>query len=137
MLRIIAEQTRGLNHLEVWNELQTELEHYDIEMQWRLVHRVWDAPDVLGRLRRRLQRVRHFTDVRNGFDFVSDDSDLSERATDSEMRTVSTETLSEGDHEEEAISILDMMNEQMRQAMPARPPSAPSSPRSRSPSQSP
>ena len=123
-------------HTSSQNARRRKPNGHNIEMQWRLVHRVWDSPDVLGRLRRRLQRARHFTTVRYGFDYLSDDSDLSPRATNSEMRAISTETMSEGDREEEAVSILDMMNEQLRLVIPPRRESPPSSPRLRTPSRS-
>ena len=65
----------------ITNELHSELDHYSIEVQWRIVHRVWDASDVLDRLRRSLERARHCTDTRDGFDYLSDDDSMSWKAT--------------------------------------------------------
>ena len=65
----------------ITNELHSELDRYSIDVQWRIVHRVWDAVDVLDRLRRRLERVRLCTDTHDGFDYLSDDDDMSWEAT--------------------------------------------------------
>ena len=69
----------------ITNELHRELDRYSIDVQWRIVHRVWDASDVLDRLRRRLERARHCTDTHDGFDYLSDNDSVPWKATNLEV----------------------------------------------------
>jgi len=85
IIMAISAQRPTESLVDITEELEREFRHYHPEVQWRVAHRIWLSPDILTRLRRRLERVRHLTGIHNGFDYLSDDSGLSTQGTDSDF----------------------------------------------------
>jgi hypothetical protein len=68
IIMAISAQRPTENLVDLTEELEREFRHYHPEIQWRVAHRIWLSPDILTRLRRRLERVRHLTGIHHGFD---------------------------------------------------------------------
>jgi len=85
IIMAISAQRPTENLVDLTEELEREFRHYHPEIQWRVAHRIWLSPDILTRLRIRLERVRHLTGIHHGFDYLSDDSGLSTQGTDSDF----------------------------------------------------
>ena len=74
----IARQRPGADSA-AWRDVFDELTDHDDFRAWRMVYRAYvNCDDVLHRLQMRLQRYRHLVHIRDGYDYLSDDSDLSE-----------------------------------------------------------
>jgi len=86
------EELADIEYAAVWEALQrehpttsgtleerlfTQVMAYDAELRFRICHRTWDRGDTWRRIQLRIRRLEGRRVERDGFDYASDDSELS------------------------------------------------------------